>query len=183
MSGSPGWTLFDTALGPMGVAWGEQGLRALQLPDPDADRIRSRLRRHASGSAPASPPAEVQAAIDGIRALLRGGPADLAAIRLDMRRIPPFERRVYEAARGIPPGSVLSYGELAERLGDRQLARAVGQALARNPFAPVVPCHRVLAAGGRAGGFSAPGGLRTKWQLLQIERARLGAEPGLFDPD
>ncbi len=79
-----------------------------------------------------------------------------------------------------PAGSTLSYGQVAELLGPRQLARAVGQAMARNPFAPVVPCHRVLGADGRAGGFSARGGLRTKLRLLTIERARLSAEPDLF---
>ncbi|MBN8510842.1 MAG: MGMT family protein, partial [Burkholderiales bacterium] len=116
-----------------------------------------------------------------IRALFEGRGDDLRDVGLDLDGIAPFEQRVYAAARTIGPGRTTTYGELAARLGDPTLARAVGQALARNRFAPVVPCHRVLAAGGRAGGFSAPGGLATKLRLLQIERARLGPDPGLFD--
>jgi methylated-DNA-[protein]-cysteine S-methyltransferase len=88
--------------------------------------------------------------------------------------------RIYAIVRAIPCGSTSSYGQVAEQLGDRQLARAVGQAMARNPFAPVVPCHRVLGADGRPGGFSARGGLHTKLRLLTIERARLSSEPDLF---
>ncbi len=107
-------------------------------------------------------------------------PVDLSNIVLDMHGVPPFHQRVYALARGITPGETLTYGEIALRLGDSGLARAVGQALGHNPFAPVVPCHRVLAAGGRAGGFSANGGVDTKLRLLQIERARING-PGLFD--
>jgi methylated-DNA-[protein]-cysteine S-methyltransferase len=108
-------------------------------------------------------------------ALLRGEARDLSAIALDMDGLPSFQRRVYEAARAIPPGETLSYGEVAARLGAPGSARAVGQALGRNPFAIVVPCHRVLAAGGKAGGFSANGGVATKLRLLALEGARAGA--------
>lgn len=101
-------------------------------------------------------------------------------VALDDRGVPDFNRRVYAIARGIAPGATLSYGEIAERLGDRALARDVAQALAQNPFPLIVPCHRVLAANGKMGGFSAPGGVRTKLRLLSIEGARYG-EPGLFD--
>jgi len=88
---------------------------------------------------------------------------------------------VYEITRAIPPGRTLTYGEVARRLGDPNAARAVGQALGHNPFAPVVPCHRVLAAHSGAGGFSAEGGVVTKLRMLQIEKAQMGSEPGLFD--
>jgi methylated-DNA-[protein]-cysteine S-methyltransferase len=114
---------------------------------------------------------------------LRGAPnqpADLSNIQLDMEGVPPFHRRVYEVARAIAPGNTRTYGEIATRLGDPGAARAVGQALGHNPFAPVVPCHRVLAAGGRSGGFSANGGVATKLRMLQIERASFNG-PGLFD--
>ena len=84
-------------------------------------------------------------------------------------------------ARSIPPGQTLTYGEIADRLGDRRPAREVGQALGRNPFPIVVPCHRVLAADGRTGGFSAPGGVETKLRMLAIERAQPGGAPALFD--
>ena len=99
--------------------------------------------------------------IAAIAALLRGEPVDLSGTVLDESRVPEFHRRVYEIARAIPPGRTLTYGEIAERLGEPGAARAVGQALGENPFPIVVPCHRVLAANGKLGGFSAPGGTAT----------------------
>ena len=98
-----------------------------------------------------------------------------------MNGVPEFHQRVYAIAREIQPGRTLSYGEIAARLGDPSLARAVGQALGQNPFPIVVPCHRVLAANGKTGGFSAPGGVSTKLRMLEIERARASAIPTLFD--
>ena len=127
--------------------------------------------------------AEVRRAIDAIVALLEGHPTEpvtLTNLVLDMEGVPPFHQRVYELARAIPPGETLTYGELASLMGEPGAARAVGQALGKNPFAPVVPCHRVLAAQGRPGGFSAPGGIDTKLRMLLIERARFNG-PGLFD--
>jgi methylated-DNA-[protein]-cysteine S-methyltransferase len=176
-----GHALFGTVIGPCGVAWSDAGIRGLCLPEASASHTRERLGRHWPATQAASPPAAVQRAILDICALLRGESRDLLDVVLDMREIAPFNRRVYEIARHIPPGRTLTYGDIAERLGDASLARPVGHALGRNPFPIVVPCHRVLAAGGKAGGFSAPGGLRTKLRLLSIERARLGAEPDLFD--
>jgi methylated-DNA-[protein]-cysteine S-methyltransferase len=131
----------------------------------------------------AQPPATVQAAIEGIQALLMGEARDLCEVPLDMTRLTPFQREVYAMARAIPPGQTRTYGEMAQALGDAGLARAVGQALGHNPFAPVVPCHRVLAAGSRSGGFSARGGVATKLRMLQIEGAQIGGEPRLFDGD
>jgi methylated-DNA-[protein]-cysteine S-methyltransferase len=132
---------------------------------------------------PAAAPPEVQSAIDGIVALLGGEPRDLGAVALDMEGVPPFHRRVYHAARAIEAGATLSYGELAARLGERGAARAVGQALGRNPFAIVVPCHRVLAASGKAGGFSAHGGATTKVRLLAIEKRPASGSLSLFHGD
>ena len=120
------------------------------------------------------PPEAVQRTIEDIVALLAGECRDLSAAVLDWDAVPDFNRRVYDVARAIPAGSTLSYGEVAERLGDRNLARDVAQALGQNPFPIIVPCHRVMAAGGKTGGFSAPGGVRTKLRLLSIE----GAQPG-----
>ena len=117
----------------------------------------------------------------GIAALLRGEPVDLSPLPLDLRGVPGLHARIYDIVRRIPRGRTLTYGQLAERLGDRQLARGVGQAMARNRFAPVVPCHRVLGANGWPGGFSARGGRRTKLQLLTLEHARLSDGPDLFD--
>jgi methylated-DNA-[protein]-cysteine S-methyltransferase len=178
-----GFTLFETDIGPCGIAWGERGVIAVQLPEADAARTRARLVRRCPDAREAPPPTDVSRAIEGIVALLRGEARDLSGVALDMGRIEEFDRRVYEIARTIPAGATLSYGEIAVRLGGRELARDVGQALGRNPFPIVVPCHRVLAAGGKAGGFSANGGVTTKLRLLTIERARTSATPTLFDGD
>ena len=176
-----GFTLFDTAIGRCGIAWREKGLVGVQLPEANERQTRARIQRRFPGATDAQPSSDVKRAIDGITALLRGDAPDLSAVALNMDGIPAFPRRVYAIARGIPPGATLSYGEIAARLGDPSAAREVGQALGRNPFPLVVPCHRVLAAGGRTGGFSAPGGVATKLRLLAIEGARANGIPTLFD--
>jgi methylated-DNA-[protein]-cysteine S-methyltransferase len=163
-----GFTLFDTALGPCAIAWGERGVVAVQLPEADANATRTRIRKRCPDAQEASPPSEVQRAIDGIVALLRGEASDLTTVALDMGNVDAFERRIYEILRTIPPGATLTYGELATRLGEGD-ARDVGQAMGRNPFPIIVPCHRVVAAGGKTGGFSAPGGVSTKLRMLAIE--------------
>ncbi|MGZ3282620.1 MAG: methylated-DNA--[protein]-cysteine S-methyltransferase [Xanthobacteraceae bacterium] len=178
-----GFTLFDTEIGRCGIAWGDHGLVALQLPERDESRTRARLIRRCPQAREATAPPGVRDAIEAIIALLRGEPRDLSAVALDMDGVPVFDRRVYEVARTIMPGMTLSYGEISARLGAPGLAREVGQALGRNPFPIVVPCHRVLAAGGKAGGFSANGGITTKLRLLTIERARTSDAPTLFDGD
>ncbi|MBI2962905.1 MAG: methylated-DNA--[protein]-cysteine S-methyltransferase [Deltaproteobacteria bacterium] len=155
----------------------------VQLPERREIETRARLLRRFPDAREAPPPAEVRRAIDGIVALLRGDARDLRAVALDMDGVPPFHRRVYETARAIPPGATLSYGDVAARLGAPGSARAVGQALGRNPFAIVVACHRVLAANGRVGGFSANGGIATKLRLLSIEGARVDGTAPLFDGD
>jgi O-6-methylguanine DNA methyltransferase len=177
------FTLFDTAIGRCGIAWAERGVVGVQLPEAREADTRGRLLREFPDAREAVPPPEVQRALDGIAALLRGDASDLSAVALDMERVPVFHRQVYELARTIPPGATLSYGEIAARLGARGAARAVGQALGRNPFAIVVPCHRVLAAGGRVGGFSANGGITTKLRLLGIEGRRANGTAPLFDGD
>ena len=176
-----GFALFDTAIGRCGIAWGTQGIAAVQLPAHNDRGMRARLLRLVPAACEAMPPPEVQSVIDGLVALLRGEAAELSGVVLDMDRVAAFDRRVYEVARTIPPGETLSYGEIALRLGDRGAARDVGQALGRNPFAIVVPCHRVVAAGGRAGGFSARAGVSTKLRLLAIEGAELTRQRGLFE--
>jgi methylated-DNA-[protein]-cysteine S-methyltransferase len=168
----PGYTLFDSAIGRCGVAWNERGITSVQLPEKHERLTRMRLIRYLSDAREARPPPAVQRALEGIVALLSGEAIDLSWVALDMDRLPSFERRVYQAARRIPAGATLSYGELAVRAGAPGSARAVGRALGRNPFAIVVPCHRVVGAGGRIGGFSASGGTTTKRRLLEIESAR-----------
>jgi methylated-DNA-[protein]-cysteine S-methyltransferase len=176
-----GFTLFDTAIGPCGVAWGPRGIVGVQLPEADAPATRARLARRFPEAREAPPPAAVQAVVDGIAALAGGAAADLSEAPLDMAGVPAFHRRVYDVARRIPPGETLTYGAVAARLGEPGAARAVGQALGRNPFPIVVPCHRVTAAGGKLGGFSAHGGRATKLRLLAIEGERAAAAPSLFD--
>jgi methylated-DNA-[protein]-cysteine S-methyltransferase len=166
----PGFALFDSPIGRCGIAWGARGIAAVQLPDGPDTATRARLLQRAPGASEQPMPDEVRRAVDQILSLLRGEISELGAIPLDMEQVPPFHRRVYETARSIAPGQTLSYGDLAARLGQPGAARAVGQALGKNPFALVVPCHRVLAADGRMGGFSANGGVTTKLRLLSIER-------------
>ncbi|TKB72497.1 MAG: methylated-DNA--[protein]-cysteine S-methyltransferase [Nitrospira sp.] len=177
----PSCTLFDTAIGRCGLIWNDRGLAGVQLPEGEEAATRARMGRRWPGVAPAHPPVELLAAIRDITALLAGEQCDLRGIVLDETGVPPFHRRVYGIARAIPPGSTLTYGEIATRLGDPGSARAVGQALGQNPWPLVVPCHRVLAAGGKLGGFSAVGGAEFKRRLLLIEGAPLAAELSLFD--
>ena len=175
------FSLFDTAIGVCGVVWGEHGVRGVHLPESNRERTRTSLVRRFPDAAPAVPTPEVQEAIAGIVALLGGDRRDLRELVLDMDGVPAFNRRVYELARTIPPGSTLTYGEIALRLGAPGTARAVGQALGQNPFPIVVPCHRVLAADGRMGGFSAPGGVATKRRMLEIEGVEgVSGAPTLF---
>jgi methylated-DNA-[protein]-cysteine S-methyltransferase len=180
---SNGFTLFETAIGICGIAWGKDGIVGIQLPEREASETRRRLHRRFPDAQELTPPTGIQQAVDGIVALLRGEAADLSSVVLDMEQVPPFNRRVYEVARTIPPGSTLTYGEIAARLGERRLAREVGQALGQNPFAIVVPCHRVVAAGGKTGGFSARGGVKTKLRMLAIEGAPAPGLLPLFDED
>ena len=182
MSAAVGCCLFDTAVGRCGIAWTADGVvQAVQLPEANDARTLARMRKRC-GSAPESPaPAAVARIVARLQATLAGTRDDLLDVALDWEGVPSFHRRVYEAARRIAPGSVVTYGEMARDLGDAGAARAVGQALGHNPFAPLVPCHRILAAQGGSGGFSAEGGTRTKLRLLEIEGAVLGGEPGLFD--
>ena len=167
------YALFTTPLGTCAIAWAERGIVRTFLPEPSAEAVRARLVRRLPDASEAEPPDDVRRVIAQITALLTGESVDLTWVTLDEEAVPELHRRVYAAARTIPPGSTLTYGDVARRLGDATLARQVGEALGRNPFPIVVPCHRVLAAGGRTGGFSARGGTETKMQLLRIEGAVL----------
>lgn len=180
-----GLALFDTAIGRCGVAWGDGGLRGVQLPEADDARTRARLVQKAAGARETAMPEDVLRACAAMTALLDGEAVDLAFVTLDMGNIPDFNRAVYDVARAIKPGETLTYGDIATKLGDKLLSRAVGKALGENPFPIVVPCHRVLAASGKTGGFSANGGVATKFRMLAIERARIARNddaPMLFDP-
>lgn len=177
-----GYCIFETAVGCCGIAWNADGrLAGVQLPQADKEATRACMLRRFPGAPHAKAPPDVEAVVGRIRALLQGERDALLDVPLDMTGVPAFHQRVYEITRAIPPGRTMTYGEVAARLGEPGAARAVGQALGHNPFAPVVPCHRVLAAGTGPGGFSAEGGVATKLRMLQIEKAQLGSEPGLFD--
>jgi methylated-DNA-[protein]-cysteine S-methyltransferase len=173
MMSDPGFVLFEPAVGRCAIEWSERGIAAVFLPEGSEQATRNRLQRRFPAARETVPPAEVERTIGDIVALLGGERRDLGGAVLDIEAVPAFNRRVYDIARSIPAGGTISYGEIAERLGDRNLARDVAQALSQNPFPIIVPCHRVMAAGGKMGGFSAPGGVRTKLRLLSIE----GAQP------
>jgi len=175
-----GLALFDTAIGTCGIAWGERGIVAAQLPEDDETEARARMLTRFPGASEAPPPRNVKRAIDDIVTLLDGKKTDLTKIALDMDGVPDFHRRVYDVARAIPPGETLSYGEVAAKVNAPGAARAVGAALGANPFPIIVPCHRVLGAGGKVGGFSARGGTTTKMRLLTIEGAKVNQAPSLF---
>ncbi|MCW5620375.1 MAG: methylated-DNA--[protein]-cysteine S-methyltransferase, partial [Burkholderiales bacterium] len=168
------YTLFDTTVGRCAIAWGDAGLVSVQLPEASEARTRAFMLTRFPDAMEDVADEHAARARAAIVALLHGEPVQLDAIVLDMTRVPEFHCRVYVAARAIAAGQTITYGELAARIGAPGAARAVGQALGRNPFPIVVPCHRVLAAGGRVGGFTAPGGIATKLRLLRIEQALAG---------
>ncbi len=174
------FALFETAIGACGIVWTARGIAGVQIHDGSERATRSRLLRRFAGAQEAPPPETVQRAIDGIVELLRGEKRDLSDVTLDVDDLPEFNRKVYDVARTIPAGETMTYGQIADRLGDKLLARDVGQALGQNPIPLIVPCHRVLAAGGKTGGFSAPGGVVSKLRLLTIEGAQPNG-PTLFD--
>lgn len=178
-----GFATFETPIGYCGIAWRGRYVAGFQLPEGGGRATRARLRMRFPAFGEAAPPPFVRRAIEAVAALLGGERRDLSAVPLDFDGVPPFHRRVYESTRSIPPGTTSTYGEIAARIGAPGSARAVGQALGRNPFAILVPCHRVLAAGGRPGGFTADGGIDTKLRLLAIEGAATAAQRGLFDGD
>ncbi len=166
-----GWAVFETPIGACGVSWSDEGITHVQLPESSAAATRARLRRLSRDAPEIEPTPPIASAIAAIVALLAGQRTDLTTIALDLREVPAFDRRVYDEARTIAPGMIRTYGELAAAIGDPGAARAVGQALGRNPCPIIVPCHRVLAAAGQPGGFSANGGAQRKRQLLEIEGA------------
>lgn len=174
------YALFDTAIGWAGIAWGDHGLVGVHLPERDPETARRSFLRRFPDAVETSVWPELDKTVEDIRALMRGEKPDLLDAPIDTSQTPEFHARVYEIARAIPPGETLTYGEVAVKLGDKLLARDVGQALGKNPWPIVVPCHRVTAAGGKPGGFSARGGVNTKLKLLGIEGAKAAAQADLF---
>ena len=148
-----GYTIFDSTIGRCGIAWGASGIVAVQLPEAREIETRRRMLRQYPDARELRPSLNAEIAIEGIAALLRSQPSDFSDVTLDMRGMPPFNCRVYEVARTIPRGETVTLAEFARQLGASGATHAVGQAIGRNPFAILVPCHRVLAADGEADSF------------------------------
>jgi methylated-DNA-[protein]-cysteine S-methyltransferase len=172
--------LFETAVGDCGIAWNETGVCGMALPESSDTALLSYLRRPHPDAHVCEPPPAIQHVIDRVRGLLAGERDDLRDIEVDLAALPDFSRRVLELTREVGPGETTTYGEIAKRLGSPHAAREVGQALGHNPVPIIVPCHRVLGAGGKLVGFSAPGGVATKLKLLAIEDAAFDGQPALF---
>jgi methylated-DNA-[protein]-cysteine S-methyltransferase len=181
MSGR-GYTIFDTMIGRCGIAWGHGGILGVQLPEAREIETRRRLYQLYPEAREQRPPLNVEVATEGIVALLRGQPGDLSDVALDVSGIHAFNLRVYRLAQAIPRGETRTYGEIAAGLGASGAVHSVAQALARNPFVIIVPCHRVLEAGSYADRMSPHGGSISKRRLLSIEGARGGtSSKTLFD--
>ena len=181
MASTRSYALFTTALGTCAIAWSEIGLTGVWLPEAHADSLRRKVARRIEAARESEPSGRVADAVAAIKRLLAGERIDLSDVALDDAGIDDFDRRVYAVTRTIGPGRVLTYGEVAARVGVDATARAVGRSLGRNAMPIVVPCHRVVATGGGLGGFSASGGTETKRRLLAIEDAHPSGPPGLFD--
>lgn len=163
------FAFFDTPIGLCAIVWSAGGIVRVCLPEASARETQERLLARCPGAVEAEPGTEAQRAVESIVASLHGQPETLSETRLDMSGVPMFERRVYDVVRSIRRGDTLTYGEICAQIGASDAARAVGRAVGRNPLPLIVPCHRVLAAGGRIGGFSAHGGIPLKRRLLAIE--------------
>ncbi|NVN88560.1 MAG: methylated-DNA--[protein]-cysteine S-methyltransferase [Rhodopseudomonas sp.] len=175
------YTVFDTMVGRCGIAWGFDGVLAVQLAETRELDTRRRLLRHYPDARETRPPVGIEAAIEGIVTALRGQPHDFFDVALDMHGLAPFDCRVYAATRAIPRGETMTFAEMAKQLGASGAIHAVGQAIKHNPFAMIVPCHRVLAAAGETDGICANGGAITRRRLLSLEGALAKSGPTLFD--
>jgi methylated-DNA-[protein]-cysteine S-methyltransferase len=176
-----GYTIFDSGVGRCGIAWGPLGVIGVQLPEAREIDTRRRLFQLYPDARELAAPLNVEIAIEGIAALLRGGASDLSEVTLDMTGIPAFNQRVYAIARAIPRGETRTYAEVASVLRASGAVYSVAQAIARNPFMIIVPCHRVLEAGNYADKISPNGGAISKRRLLSIEGAHPTSSKTLFD--
>jgi methylated-DNA-[protein]-cysteine S-methyltransferase len=168
--------VFETACGFCGIAWSDAGISRFQLPSSTAEATTRNLLRRIPGAKPATPTAEVEQAVAAATRYFAGEKIDFSGFALDLDGQDDFFRQIYAAARRVGWGETTTYGALAKDLGITgwEGARDVGQAMAKNPVALIIPCHRVLAAGGKVGGFSAPGGSTTKLKMLELEHVHIG---------
>ncbi len=170
MAGKTHYLIFDTMGGPCGIAWTAAGVVRFQLPGEDAATTRRLLLRHLPEAEASEPPSAITAAVAAVQRYFAGEEADFTDVPLDLAGQSAFFRAIYDAARRVHWGETTTYGALARELGaGPEAAREVGQAMAKNPVALIIPCHRVLAAGGKVGGFSAPGGASSKLKMLALE--------------
>lgn len=168
------YQVFATAGGFCGIAWTDAGVARFQLPTDEVAVTEKRLLRRIPDAVRTEPTGEVAAVVADIGRYFRGEVVDFSAVRLDLRDQGELNTKIYAAARRVRWGHTTTYGALATEVGaGREAARSVGQAMASNPVALIIPCHRVLAAGGKLGGFSAPGGSQTKLWMLELEHASL----------
>lgn len=162
--------VFETAFGWCGICWTGEGVSGFQLPSGDRAKDEDRLQRRTGADVASEPPASIAGLIDELKAYFRGERADFSELEVDLAGVDPFHARILAAARRVGWGEISSYGALAREVaGDVAASRGVGQAMGRNPIPVIIPCHRILAADGKPGGFSAPGGVVTKLKLLDLE--------------
>jgi methylated-DNA-[protein]-cysteine S-methyltransferase len=171
---SQSYCVFPTPLGYCAVAWVDAGIARFQLPLPDAEACTRHLLRRSADARPASPPADVMRVVEDVQHYFGGQQIDFSQVRVELGEQAKFAVEIYSALREIRWGQTTTYGALAKRIGrGHEDARAVGAAMAKNPLPLIVPCHRVLAAGSKIGGFSAPGGATTKRRMLELEGIRV----------
>lgn len=169
--------VFETAHGFCAVAWNDKGITRFRLPEPNAEATEQSLLRRMSNAVPAAPPPGVARAVDAATRYFSGEKTDFNDVPLDLGEQSELFERIYAAARRLGWGETTTYGAMAKQIGDGwEIARDVGQAMAKNPIPLIIPCHRVLAAGGKIGGFSAPGGSKTKKKMLEMEGVHLDAK-------
>jgi methylated-DNA-[protein]-cysteine S-methyltransferase len=169
-------TTFATALGEFALVWTDRGVRRVYLPGGDSAEVAEKMAK--LGAAPGEPDRAISAILDLIEDYAEGENVDFSAVPLDLENVPDFHRRCYDILLTFGWGMTTTYGDIARQLGDVGLSRAVGQAMGANPIPLIIPCHRVLAAGGGAGGFSAPGGTTSQRAMLALEGVTMGAPPG-----
>jgi methylated-DNA-[protein]-cysteine S-methyltransferase len=176
MSEAPhNYHVFETTIGFCAIAWTDAGVARFQLPTKSAEAADRLMRRRAVGAEPGAPPEDVAAVVEAAKLYFAGEEIDFSQVQLDLAGEDAFVTRIYEALRRVGWGRTTTYGALAKEVGaGREAARDVGEAMAKNPAPLIIPCHRVLAAGGKIGGFSAPGGSKTKMRMLEMEGVRLG---------
>ncbi|MGO4134826.1 methylated-DNA--[protein]-cysteine S-methyltransferase [Rhizobium brockwellii] len=172
------YLIFETAGGFCGIAWSDAGITRFQLPTKSAETTERLLLRRLPGAEPGAPTPVVLETVAAVKRYFQGEETDFSGVELDLAGQDSFFRDIYAAARRVGWGHTTTYGALAKELGvGPEAARDVGQAMAKNPVALIIPCHRVLAAGGKIGGFSAPGGSSSKARMLELEGVNLAPPP------